>query len=102
MYYMVMELIEGKLLSDLIDRGPMKPKAVVDIAIQVVNADFLGLRNLTVIRNALAAIEKNHGVKVDFAKMGYDDSSVYEMIASGNTEGIFQLESGGKIGRAHV
>ena len=57
--------------------------------------DFLGLRNLTVIRNALAAIEKNHGVKVDFAKMGYDDSSVYEMIASGNTEGIFQLESGG-------
>ena len=35
---MVMELVEGKLLSDLIDRGPMKPKAVVDIAIQVVNA----------------------------------------------------------------
>ena len=34
-YYMVMELVEGKLLSDLIDRGPMKPKAVVDIAIQV-------------------------------------------------------------------
>jgi len=57
--------------------------------------DFLGLRNLTVIRDALALIEKNHGFTVDFAKMGYDDKSVYDMIAAGNTEGIFQLESGG-------
>lgn len=57
--------------------------------------DFLGLRNLTVIRDALALIEKNHGFTVDFAKMGYDDKSVYDMIAEGNTEGVFQLESGG-------
>ncbi|MGF6375778.1 DNA polymerase-3 subunit alpha [Clostridiales Family XIII bacterium PM5-7] len=57
--------------------------------------DFLGLRNLTVIRDALELIERNYGVTIDFAKMGYDDSSVYEMIASGNTEGVFQLESGG-------
>ena len=57
--------------------------------------DFLGLRNLTVIRDALAMIEKNHGVKIDFPKMGYDDKAVYDMIASGNTQGVFQLESGG-------
>ena len=57
--------------------------------------DFLGLRNLTVIRDALSMIEKNHGVKIDFPKMGYDDKAVYDMIASGNTQGVFQLESGG-------
>ena len=57
--------------------------------------DFLGLRNLTIIRNALEMIEDNHGVKLDFAKMEYDDPSVYETISRGNTQGIFQLESGG-------
>jgi len=60
--------------------------------------DFLGLRNLTVIRDALAMIKENHGVEVDFARMGYDDPAVYEMIAQGNTEGVFQLESGGMTG----
>ena len=57
--------------------------------------DFLGLRNLTVIRDALELVEKNYGVTIDFAKMGYDDRAVYDMIASGNTLGVFQLESGG-------
>ena len=57
--------------------------------------DFLGLRNLTIIRDALEMIEENHGVKIDFSSMDYDDPKVYEMIASGNTQGIFQLESGG-------
>ena len=57
--------------------------------------DFLGLRNLTIIRDALAMIEKDHGVKIDFSRMEYDDPKVYDIIAKGNTEGIFQLESGG-------
>jgi len=57
--------------------------------------DFLGLRNLTVIRDALRMIEENHGVKIDWAEMGYDDPAVYKLISEGNTEGIFQLESGG-------
>ena len=57
--------------------------------------DFLGLRNLTIIRDAMEMIEKNHGVKIDFSKMEYDDPKVYEIIAKGNTDGIFQLESGG-------
>lgn len=57
--------------------------------------DFLGLRNLTVIRDALEMIEENHGVKIDFSSMDYDDAKVYEMISKGNTQGIFQLESGG-------
>ena len=57
--------------------------------------DFLGLRNLTVIRDALEMIEENHGVKIDFSSMEYDDPAVYDTIAKGNTQGIFQLERPG-------
>jgi DNA polymerase-3 subunit alpha len=57
--------------------------------------DFLGLRNLTLIREALAMIEKNHGVTIDFSTMKYDDPKVFDLFASGNTDGIFQFESGG-------
>lgn len=57
--------------------------------------DFLGLRNLTVIRDALELIEKNHGVKINLSKMEYDDKATYELISSGNTQGVFQLESAG-------
>lgn len=57
--------------------------------------DFLGLRTLTVIRDALAHIEEIHGRKIDFSKMTYDDPKVFEMISHGNTCGVFQLESAG-------
>ena len=57
--------------------------------------DFLGLRNLTVIRDALDLIEKNHGISIDFSSMVYDDQKVFSLIASGNTQGVFQLESQG-------
>ena len=57
--------------------------------------DFLGLRNLTIIRDALEMIEVDCGTKIDFSAMDYDDPKVYELIAGGNTQGVFQLESGG-------
>lgn len=57
--------------------------------------DFLGLRNLTIIRDALEMIRENHGVDIDFSRMEYDDPAVYEIISQGNTQGLFQLESGG-------
>ncbi|HPO04222.1 MAG TPA: DNA polymerase III subunit alpha [Bacillota bacterium] len=57
--------------------------------------DFLGLRNLTVIRDALEMIDADHGIKIDFSDMEYDDPAVYELISSGNTLGVFQLESSG-------
>ena len=57
--------------------------------------DFLGLRNLTVIRDALELIERNHGVKINLSRMTYDDKATYDVISSGNTQGIFQLESSG-------
>jgi len=57
--------------------------------------DFLGLRNLTVIRDALELIERNHGLKIDFSKMEYHEKEVYELISRGETLGVFQLESTG-------
>ena len=57
--------------------------------------DFLGLRNLTVIRDALEMIKENTGDEIDFSKMDYDDPQVYKMIAEGETAGVFQLESSG-------
>ena len=57
--------------------------------------DFLGLKTLTDIDKALKYIEKDKGVKIDFYNMEYNDPKVYELISSGNTEAIFQLESEG-------
>ena len=78
------------------DKGPATQFNMTTIEeLGLLKMDFLGLRNLTVIRDALRMIEENHGVKIDFSKLGYDDPEVYKMIADGNTKGIFQLESGG-------
>ncbi len=57
--------------------------------------DFLGLQTLDDIYKAIQYIKENHGVKIDFTQMTYDDPAVFELISSGNTEGVFQLESGG-------
>ena len=57
--------------------------------------DFLGLRNLTIIDDAMKMIEEQTGVKVDFYNMEFDDPNIYRMISDGNTQGVFQLESGG-------
>jgi len=57
--------------------------------------DFLGLRNLNDIGEAQKLIAKNHGVELDFNKLGYEDQNVYGLISTGNTKGIFQIESGG-------
>ena len=60
--------------------------------------DFLGLRTLTVIQNAVRNVEKTTGVKLDMMKIDYNDPKVLAMIGTGKCEGIFQLESGGMKG----
>lgn len=57
--------------------------------------DFLGLRTLTDIDKALKLIKKIHNVDIDFYDMEYDDPNVYNLISTGNTVTIFQLESEG-------
>ncbi|MCI8977243.1 MAG: DNA polymerase III subunit alpha [Lachnospiraceae bacterium] len=57
--------------------------------------DFLGLRTLTVLRDAVALIEKDKGISIDINHLDFDDKKVLASIGTGRTDGIFQLESGG-------
>lgn len=57
--------------------------------------DFLGLRNLTIIDDCLKMIETNTGNKIDLLKLPLDDTKAYELLARGDTLGVFQLDGGG-------
>ena len=57
--------------------------------------DFLGLRNLTVIKDAVENIKKRTGETVDVENLDFDDKAVYDMISQGKCDGVFQLESSG-------
>ena len=57
--------------------------------------DFLGLRTLTVIKNAVRNVEKTHGIDIDVDKIDYDDKKVLASLGTGKTDGVFQLESQG-------
>ena len=55
--------------------------------------DFLGLRTLTVIEDAERNVQERHDIRVDWEKIGLADPSVYDMLATGGTNGVFQFES---------
>ena len=57
--------------------------------------DFLGLRTLTVLQDAVAMIQKDHGVKLDLDHIDFNDKKVMESIGTGKDDGVFQLESSG-------
>ncbi len=57
--------------------------------------DFLGLRTLTVIRDALEMVREDRGIALDVGSLDFEDPEVYKIIASGDTDGIFQMESAG-------
>lgn len=57
--------------------------------------DFLGLRTLTVIQNAVHFTEKTKGIHLDMNQIDYDDKAVLASLGTGRTDGVFQLESGG-------
>ena len=57
--------------------------------------DFLGLRTLTVMNDAVKMVEENKGIKINLDKIDFSDKKVYEMIGEGKTSGVFQLESAG-------
>ncbi len=61
----------------------------------LVKMDFLGLRTLTVLKDALNYIEQNHGISYDLATLPLDDAKAYELMARGDTAGVFQFESVG-------
>ena len=63
--------------------------------IGLLKMDFLGLRNLDVIEDAVAIVERSRGERIDVEKLPLDDRETYEMLARGDSIGVFQLESDG-------
>jgi len=57
--------------------------------------DFLGLRNLTIIEEALRFIKMNQGIEIDISKLPLDDTKTYDLLSQAETTGIFQFESAG-------
>jgi len=70
------------------------PMDIVE-SIGLLKIDFLGLSTLTVMRKACELIEQNYGVKLDLDNIPLDDPAIYELLSSGETIGIFQVESAG-------
>ena len=61
----------------------------------LIKMDFLGLKNLSIIKEALANIKYNHGIDIDIEKIPNDDPKTYELYCKGQTSGTFQFESAG-------
>ena len=61
----------------------------------LIKMDFLGLKNLTIIKNCVQMVKKNHGIDVDVDHLPLDDELTYKLFCDGNTVGVFQFESAG-------
>jgi len=61
----------------------------------LIKMDFLGLKNLTIIKNAITMIKENRGVDIDIDHIPIDDEATYKLFCEGNTVGTFQFESAG-------
>ncbi|MGC8840336.1 MAG: DNA polymerase III subunit alpha [Candidatus Sumerlaeaceae bacterium] len=77
--------------NDIVTQFPM---GIVE-RLGLLKMDFLGLKNLTIIENALKSIHKNYGLEIDWQKIGLDDPATYKLLREGRTLGVFQLESEG-------
>ncbi len=92
--------------SDLTDLIPMAVSKDSDLLLTqydgkviedagVIKMDFLGLKNLTIIRDALRLIKQNHGIDIDIDAIPLDDKATLDLFARGETNGTFQFESAG-------
>src|SRR2546427_3145381 len=64
-------------------------------ALGLLKFDFLGLSNLTILRHAVDLVRRERGVEIDLDHIPLDDATTFALLASGETTGIFQLESAG-------
>ncbi len=68
---------------------------VADDALGLLKFDFLGLRNLSIIQTALQLIKEQKNIEIDISTLPLDDQATFDLLSSGETMGVFQLESGG-------
>ena len=77
--------------DDIVTQFNMK----IDEQMGMLKMDFLALKTLTDIKKACIYIKENKGITIDFAEIGYEDKAAYDLISSGDTDAVFQLESPG-------
>jgi len=87
--YVPLSRISGK--EDIITQWSMNDVEAAGL----LKMDFLGLRNLTILRKAVDLIEQTTGKRIDPQKLPTDDPATYALLQRGETKGVFQLESGG-------
>ncbi len=86
--YAPLEMAQKGVVATQYSMGPIEDLGLLKM-------DFLGLSNLTIIKNALRIIKKVYGVSIDINEIALDDQKTYELLARGDTTGVFQLESAG-------
>ncbi len=84
-------LADGSKQDVIATQYPMGP--VEDLGL--LKMDFLGLSNLTIIRNAQRIIKRVYGTAIELSEIPLDDTKTYELFQRGDTTGVFQLESAG-------
>ncbi len=83
-----LEMAQKGVVSTQYSMGPIEELGLLKM-------DFLGLSNLTIIKNALRIVRKVHGKDIDINNISLDDKKTYELFQRGDTTGVFQLESAG-------
>ncbi len=83
-----MEMAQKGVVATQYSMGPIEDLGLLKM-------DFLGLSNLTIIKNALRIVRKVYGDDIDVNKIPLDDKATYELFQRGDTTGVFQLESAG-------
>jgi DNA polymerase-3 subunit alpha len=86
--YAPLEMAQKGVVSTQYSMNPIEE-------IGLLKMDFLGLSNLTIIKNALRIVKKVYSKDIDITKIPLDDKKTYELLARGETTGVFQLESAG-------
>lgn len=86
--FVPLEMAQKGVVSTQYPMGPIEELGLLKM-------DFLGLSNLTTIKNALRIIKKVYGVDISIDDLPRDDTKTYELLGRGDTTGVFQLESAG-------
>jgi DNA polymerase-3 subunit alpha len=86
--FVPLELAQKGVVATQYSMGPIEDLGLLKI-------DFLGLSNLTTIKNSLRIIKKVYKKEIDISQIPLDDKKVYELLRRGETTGVFQLESAG-------
>ena len=83
-----LEMAQKGVVATQYSMGPVEELGLLKM-------DFLGLSNLTIIKNALRIVKKVHGKDIDISKVALDDKKTFELFQRGDTTGVFQFESAG-------